>query len=75
MAAKTLPGLYEFVAAGTGEESRTAAMDAGLRAGNTVTPVYLMNRKGKLHLPPDFQFQLADADHFFMDSGGPSYWT
>jgi hypothetical protein len=37
--------------------------------------VYLLNRKGKLDLSPDFQFQLSDNDVFFLDSGGNSYWT
>ena len=67
-------GAYEIVAAGTEGASEQGAVRGGLRiVGHT--PVYLLNKKGKLALPPDFQFQLADDDGFFLDLGCSSYWT
>jgi hypothetical protein len=39
------------------------------------TPVYLLNKNGKLTLPDDFQFQMCDDDTAFLDSGQASYNT
>jgi hypothetical protein len=64
----------EIVAAGTDGLSEQAAIRSGLRILEH-TPVYLYNKKKKLSLPPDFQFQLSDNDGLFMDSGRPSYLT
>jgi len=73
-AAAQLEGAWEIAAAGTEGPSERGAARSGLRIiGHT--PVYLLNRKGKLSLPPDFQFQLSDDDGFFLDSGNSSYWT
>lgn len=73
-AATRLEGTCEIVAAGTEGPSEQGAAGSGLRiVGHT--PVYLRNKKGKLALPPDFQFQLSANDGFFLDSGNSSYWT
>jgi hypothetical protein len=64
----------EIVAAGSAGASGEGAALAGLKMVQDA-PVYLLNRKGKLHLSPDFQFQLSDNDVFFLDSGEASYWT
>jgi len=64
----------EIVAAGTEGPSADAATISGLRTVRHV-PIYLLNREGKLDLPPDFQFQLCDDDTFFLDAGRPDYWT
>ncbi len=73
-AARRIQGACEIVAAGTeGPSEREAAM-SGLRiVGHT--PVYLLNRKGKLAMPLDFQFQLCEDDAVFRDNGNSSYWT
>jgi hypothetical protein len=72
--ARRLEGVHEIVAAGTEGESEEGAARSGLRiVGHT--PVYLLNKKGKLVLPPNFQFQLSDDDALFRDSGNYSYWT
>jgi hypothetical protein len=73
-AAGRLEGACEIATAGSEGISEQAAVHAGLRiAGHT--PVFLLNKKGKLSLPPDFQFQLSDDDAFFLDAGNSSYWT
>jgi hypothetical protein len=72
-AATRLEGACEVVAAGTEGISEQGAARAGLRIIRH-TPVYLLNTKGKLALPPDFQFQLSDDDAFFVDPGHSSYW-
>ncbi len=72
--AARLEGACEIVAAGTEGDSEQGAARSGLRIIGHI-PVYLLNKKGKLTLPPDFQFQLADNDGFFLDSGSDSYWT
>jgi hypothetical protein len=72
--ARGLEGACEIVAAGTEGASEQAAARSGLRIMG-YTPVYLLNKKRKLALPPDFQFQFADNDEFFLDVGQASYWT
>ncbi len=72
--ATRLGGAYEIVAAGTEGPSERAAARSGLRIMGH-TPVYLLNKKGKLELPTDFQFQLSDDDGLFLDPGNSSYWT
>lgn len=67
-------GACEIVVAGTEGPSEQAAAGSGLRiVGHT--PVYLLNKKGKVTLRPDFQFQLSDDDGLFLDAGNSSYWT
>lgn len=73
-AAKQLEGAFEIVAAGTGGPSEQGASQAGLGIIES-TPVYLLNKKGKLAFPRDFQFQLSDDDGFFRDAGSYSYFT
>lgn len=73
-AAARLAGAYEIAAAGTQGASEEAAAQSGMRMlGHT--PVYLLNKNGKLALPRAFQFQLGDDDVFFLDIGQPAYWT
>ena len=67
-----LDGAYEIVAAGTEGPSKEGAVRSGLRILGQ-TPVYLLNKKGKLALAPDFQFQLSDDDALFLDSGESSF--
>jgi hypothetical protein len=71
-AAMQLDGAYEIVAAGTEGPSKEGAVRSGLRILGQ-TPVYLLNKKGKLALAPDFQFQLSDDDALFLDSGESSF--
>lgn len=72
--ASGLDGVNEIAIAGTAGVSEEAAQRSGLQiAGHT--PVYLLNKKGKLALPPDFQFQLSDDDGLFRDTGTAAYWT
>jgi hypothetical protein len=73
-AARRLDGANEVAAAGTEGRSELAAGRTGLRI-MSYAPVYLLNKNGKLALPPDFQFQLVDNDGFFLDSGRSTYWT
>jgi hypothetical protein len=73
--AMRLDGAYEFAAAGTEGASRQGAIESGLRIIGEPVPVYLLNKKRKLSLPQDFQFQLSDDDSFYMDLGISSYWT
>lgn len=72
-AAMRLEGAYEVVAAGTEGASEQGAVRSGLHIMR-YAQVYLLNRKGKLRLPRDFQFQLCDDDAFFFDPGYASYW-
>lgn len=72
--ARRLAGACEIVAAGTEGPSRQGAAESGLHFFGD-TPVYLLNKKGKLTLPSDFQFQLSDDDALFLDSGISSYLT
>jgi hypothetical protein len=73
-AAKQIPGANEAIVIGTGAEAREAARAAGYRVVDG-PPVYLLNKKGKLTLPSDFQFQLSDDDHAFLDTGAADYRT
>ncbi|MGO8793619.1 MAG: hypothetical protein ACLQLC_02255 [Candidatus Sulfotelmatobacter sp.] len=69
-----LRGCNEVVVFGSENHSRTAAAHAGFRIMPGPT-LYLLDKQKKLSLAPDFQFQLADGDLAFLDSGKPSYWT
>lgn len=73
-AAMRLDGACEIWLAGTEGPSEHGATRSGLRIVER-TPVYLLNKKGKLALPTDFQFQLSDNDAFFLDAGNPAYRT
>ena len=73
-AALRIEGACEIVAAGTAGVSEREAVRSGLRIVEH-TPVFLLNKKGKLALPADFQFQISDDDGVFRDPGGPSYRT
>jgi hypothetical protein len=73
-AAAQIEGAFEIAIAGSEGTSEQGAVQSGLRIRG-YKPVFLLNKKGKLSLPPDFQFQLADDDAFFLDLGTPSYWT
>jgi hypothetical protein len=69
-----LKGVNEVVVFGTESPSRTGAAQAGFR----IMPgplVYMLDKRKRLSLAPDFQFQLADGDLAFLDSGKSSYWT
>jgi hypothetical protein len=72
--ARRLKGAYEIVAAGIGDPSREGAAQAGFRIMSG-PPVYLLDKKRKLSLSPDFQFQISDDDGVFLDTGTASYWT
>lgn len=72
--AKRLPGAYELVATGTEGSSGEGAAQAGFGVSQGA-PVYLLNRKHKLSLPTDFQFQLSDDDEAVLDTGAANYWT
>ena len=71
---RRLAGANEIVARGSVGMSGDAAAEAGLRILNR-TPVYLLNKKGALALPADFQFQLCDDDSAFLDAGQTAYYT
>lgn len=73
-AAEGISGANEVIAVGTGAETKDAAAAAGFHVLDG-PPVYLLNKKGKLRLPPDFQFQLSDDDHAFLDTGAADYRT
>ena len=73
-AAMQLDGAFEIMAAGTEGLSEGYAARSGLRI-MTHTPIYLLNKKKKLNLSPDFQFQLSDDHRFFLDSGDTSFLT
>jgi len=64
----------EIAASGSVGSSEEGAALSGLRHVE-YTPVYLLNKKGKLALRTDFQFQLCDSDAFFLDLGHSAYWT
>lgn len=73
-AARGLPGANEVTAVGTKGMSGEGAE----RAGFDVTEgpwVYLLDKKKKLSLPADFQFQPSDDDEAFLDYGAANYWT
>jgi hypothetical protein len=71
-AAMRLDGAFEIVTAGSEGPSKEGAIRSGLRIFGD-TPIYLLNKKGKLTLPPNFQFQLSDNDGLFLDSGDSSF--
>ena len=73
-AALSMEGAFEITAEGMEGTTALAAERAGLRIRNRV-PVFLMNKTGKLFLPDNFQFQLADDDAAFLDSGSYDYLT
>ena len=69
-----LKGAYEIVTAGSEGPSRQGAAQAGFR----IMPgplVYLLDKKRKLSLSSEFQFQLSDDDAAFHDTGMASYWS
>jgi hypothetical protein len=73
-AALCVKGAYEIVATGSMGPSGQAAVQAGLRIMRDM-PVFLLNKKGRLRLPRDFQFQMSDDDAAFLDMGQASYYT
>jgi hypothetical protein len=73
-AAKQIRGANEVIVIGTGAETREAASAVGYHVVDG-PPVYLLDKKGKLALPADFQFQLSDDDHAFLDTGAADYRT
>ena len=72
--ARRLTGANEIVARGSVGISGQAVTEAGFKIIKQ-TPVYLLNKNGRLTLPADFQFQLCDDDTAFLDSGRTSYYT
>ncbi|HEY4087178.1 MAG TPA: hypothetical protein VGM43_14635 [Bryobacteraceae bacterium] len=70
-----LAGANEFTAAGSGTVTEQAARESGLRLSDEMTPVFLLNKKKNLTLPPDFQFQPVENDGFFLDGGDYCYLT
>jgi hypothetical protein len=60
-------GACEVLIAGTEGPSEQGATRSGLRIMGH-KPIYILNKKGKLSLPPNFQFQLSDDDGLFLDS-------
>jgi hypothetical protein len=73
-AARLLPGANEVAAVGSKGISGDGAAQAGfkIREGPWV---YLLDKKKKLSLPADFQFQPSDDDEAFLDYGVANYWT
>jgi hypothetical protein len=69
-----LKGVYEIVAAGTNDASRKGAEQAGFRIMQG-PPVYVLDKKKKLPVSPEMQFQLCDDDAAFLDTGAVSYWS
>jgi len=72
--ARRLKEAYEVVAVGTDGASGESAALAGLRI-KPGSPVFLLDKRKKLSLAPDFQFQLSDDDEAFLDIGTASYWS
>jgi len=72
--ARHIKGACEITIAGSDGVSRQAAIGSGMHILSDC-PVYLLNKKGKVALPQDFQFQLSDDDELFLDSGDTSYLT
>jgi hypothetical protein len=65
----------EIVAVGSEDTpSQSGAAQAGFRIAQGPT-VYLLDKRKKLSLPRNFQFQLSDSDAAFLDSGTVSYWS
>jgi hypothetical protein len=73
-AAMCLKGVNEVVALGSEGPSRAGAVQVGFRVMSGPM-VYMLDKRKKLSLAPDFQFQLCDGDLAFLDSGSSSYWT
>lgn len=69
-----LKGAYEIVAIGSEGPSRGGVAEAGFRTMQGPF-VYLLDKRRKLPLSPEFQFQICDDDVAFRDSGTASYWT
>ena len=72
--ATNLKDANEIVVTGSCGVSEKAAIAAGFRVTGS-SPVFLLNKKRKLSLSSDFQFQLSDDDAFFLDTGDAPYWT
>ena len=73
-AARCLPGANEIAAVGTKGVSGEGAARAGFQVAEGPW-VYLLDKKKKLSLPADFQFQPSDDDEAFLDYGVANYWT
>jgi hypothetical protein len=73
-AASALKGINEIVVFGSESPSREGAAAAGFRILQGPV-VYLLDKQNRLSVSPNFQFQLADGDLAFLDSGRSSYWT
>jgi len=73
-AALGLKDAYEIVAIGREGPSREGATLAGFRM-KPGSPVFMLDKTGKLSLAPGFQFQLSDDDAAFLDTGTASYWA
>jgi hypothetical protein len=73
-AALDIDGACELVVTGTEGPSEDAAIQAGLKIVRH-SPVYLLNKKGKLKLRPNFQFQFSENDVLYLDMGDSAYWT
>ncbi len=72
--ARALPGANEIAAVGTKGLSGEGAERAGYEVKDGPW-VYLLDKKKKLSLPADFQFQPSDDDEAFLDYGVANYWT
>ncbi|MEO8051851.1 MAG: hypothetical protein ABI833_15645 [Acidobacteriota bacterium] len=64
----------EIVAVGSEGPSRLGAVQAGFRILQGPV-VYMLDKKKKLSLSPEFQFQLSDDDGAFLDTGATAYWS
>lgn len=73
-AARRLAGANEIVARCSEGLASQAAVRCGLRLSGSA-PVYLRTGKGGFRFPKEFQFQLAENDEAFLDSGEFSYIT
>ena len=74
-AALKLPGAIEVLAAGTEPGPARASIQ---RAGFQTLPgakIFLLDKKKKVLLAPEFQFQLCDDDAAFLDAGTTGYWS
>jgi hypothetical protein len=71
VAALRLKGAYEIVAIGSMRPSGLPAAQGGLRIRRD-TPAYLLNKKRRLTLPRNFQFQMSE-DAAFLDLWRASY--
>jgi hypothetical protein len=73
-AARRVKGANEIAVRGSVGPSGTAGEQAGFRMVQQDT-VYLLNKKGNLVLPENFQFQMIDDDVFLLDVGSAFYYT